>query len=228
MREELLAHLQAVFGEEMARLGDEQAALEQTARRFGNPTELSAQLQETVPISDSVGRLFDWLWYRPGESTLGRAIRHALLVDAFAGFFFFLFGSLILWKAGIAWPAEMLWLGGRILLVLGYVMFGFTFLTEWMRRAQYGEAGRSWRSVALVVVATFALILSVLPLGMWFGDGRSPGEDISSVVVVILTFVFWLTGGAMAIAHEIDARMRYHQEWANLAFEGESDRLLRE
>ena len=43
MREELLAHVSAVFKEEAARLHDEQAALEGTAMRFGNPTELTIQ-----------------------------------------------------------------------------------------------------------------------------------------------------------------------------------------
>jgi ATP-dependent Clp protease ATP-binding subunit ClpC len=37
MREELLAHVVGVFEEEVARLGDERAALQQTALRFGNP-----------------------------------------------------------------------------------------------------------------------------------------------------------------------------------------------
>ena len=37
MREELLAHVVGVFEEESARLGDDRAALERTALRFGNP-----------------------------------------------------------------------------------------------------------------------------------------------------------------------------------------------
>jgi ATP-dependent Clp protease ATP-binding subunit ClpC len=51
MQEELLAHVTTVFEEE-ARLGDEQAALERTAQRFGNPSELTGQLQQSVPTSD--------------------------------------------------------------------------------------------------------------------------------------------------------------------------------
>ena len=37
MREELLAHVTSVFEEEVARLANEQTALEGTAQRFGNP-----------------------------------------------------------------------------------------------------------------------------------------------------------------------------------------------
>jgi hypothetical protein len=47
IREDLLAHVTTVFEEEIARLGDEKAALERTAQRFGNPTELTWQLQES-------------------------------------------------------------------------------------------------------------------------------------------------------------------------------------
>jgi len=51
MREELLAHLTAIFEEEAARLGDEQAALERAAERFGDPAELAAELQQSAPGS---------------------------------------------------------------------------------------------------------------------------------------------------------------------------------
>jgi hypothetical protein len=61
MREELLAHLTAVFEEEAARLGEERGALEQTTQRFGDPTELTGQLQESVPAIDSVQCFVDYI-----------------------------------------------------------------------------------------------------------------------------------------------------------------------
>ena len=59
MREELLAHVVGVFEEECARLGDDRAALERTALRFGNPAEVTAQLQESVPASDGLSRFWE-------------------------------------------------------------------------------------------------------------------------------------------------------------------------
>ena len=38
--------------EEAAKLGDERAAVERTALRFGNPAEVTSQLQESVPARD--------------------------------------------------------------------------------------------------------------------------------------------------------------------------------
>ena len=44
-----LAHLAAIFEEEAEKLGDERAALDRARRRFGDPRELTGELQETVP-----------------------------------------------------------------------------------------------------------------------------------------------------------------------------------
>ena len=57
MREELLAHVCDVFDQELARLGDAPAALARTQERFGQATELTEQLQASVPRSD-------WLDFR--------------------------------------------------------------------------------------------------------------------------------------------------------------------
>src|ERR1700736_258242 len=76
MREALLAHVTSVFEEEVARLANEQAALERTAQRFGNPAELTGQLQESVPTLDSIERFAEWVSFRPCESTLRRAVRY--------------------------------------------------------------------------------------------------------------------------------------------------------
>ena len=55
MREELLAHVSGVFAEESAKLGNDRAALERTALRFGSPAEVTSQLQESVPARDAIG-----------------------------------------------------------------------------------------------------------------------------------------------------------------------------
>src|ERR1700736_6369244 len=73
MREELLAHVMEVFQEETAKLGDERAALRQTEQRFGTPAELTAQLQESVPASDTSTWLVELLTFSPGTSTFWRA-----------------------------------------------------------------------------------------------------------------------------------------------------------
>jgi ATP-dependent Clp protease ATP-binding subunit ClpC len=49
MRDEMLSHLSAIFDEELARSGDPVKAVNAAAQRFGDPSELTAELQATVP-----------------------------------------------------------------------------------------------------------------------------------------------------------------------------------
>lgn len=80
MREELLAHLMAIFDEEAERLGDEQAALERAKQRFGDPGELTTQLQQAVPRWDRCRSILENMGYRPSESAWHLAVRHFLVM----------------------------------------------------------------------------------------------------------------------------------------------------
>ncbi len=55
MRQELLAHLTSAYEQARARLGNDDAAREEAVRRFGNPAELTRDLQASVPVYE---RLF--------------------------------------------------------------------------------------------------------------------------------------------------------------------------
>ena len=79
MREELLAHLTAIFEEETGRLGDEQAALDQARQRFGDPRELTGQLQQAVPWWDRCCSVLENMGYRPDESAWHLAGKHFLV-----------------------------------------------------------------------------------------------------------------------------------------------------
>ena len=49
MREELLAHLEGLLAEEKARRGDDVGAVRRARARFGEPGQLTTELQATVP-----------------------------------------------------------------------------------------------------------------------------------------------------------------------------------
>jgi ATP-dependent Clp protease ATP-binding subunit ClpC len=53
MRDEMLAHLSAIYDEELAGHNDPLVAVKATAKRFGDPAELTAELQATVPRRES-------------------------------------------------------------------------------------------------------------------------------------------------------------------------------
>jgi hypothetical protein len=80
MREELLAHLTAIYEEEQARLHDPAAALEAAAQRFGDPRELASELACALPCTERIGfyieRCFGW---RAPESAARYLLRQARL-----------------------------------------------------------------------------------------------------------------------------------------------------
>ena len=64
MREELLAHLTAIYREELEATGDEAAAVEAAMRRFGQPAELTGELEASVPRMERVlSRPIRWLGF---------------------------------------------------------------------------------------------------------------------------------------------------------------------
>jgi hypothetical protein len=85
MREELLAHLTAIYDEEYARLGDEAAARAEAIRRLGEPAALTAELQASVPVKGWIDyqleRLFGW--HAP-ESAVRYTFRLAVLILIFS------------------------------------------------------------------------------------------------------------------------------------------------
>jgi ATP-dependent Clp protease ATP-binding subunit ClpC len=80
MREELLAHLGAIYDEELANRNDPVAALDAAARRFGNPAEIARDLQTSLRVADRrdyhAQRLFGW---RAPESVVRMMMRTSLL-----------------------------------------------------------------------------------------------------------------------------------------------------
>ena len=138
IREELLGHLTTIYEDELGRLGDERAALEQARQRFGDPSKLARELQEAVPKRDRVRYLFDKLEYRPGESLLHLSGKHFLFT--FAAFAMLLLLTLpAMWIRGRASEVGLML---HIMLVLAFVSTIFSFLCtvlgDRITRARYG------------------------------------------------------------------------------------------
>jgi hypothetical protein len=201
MREELLAHVTAVFEEEAARLGEERLALERTEQRFGNPADLTGQLQQSLPASDRWARILERVFVGTGVSTLRLAFRYALfalLPGAFLLTAFFFQDRMAEWPVAVAWP------------VLAFVS---VFLVVQMRDALLGPGGRSWRKAALVGVASWFLIPAVtFAICLTYsGDWRSSLMDVLPLLPVAL-----LTPAALIIPACAFAVYRKQQEWASL------------
>jgi hypothetical protein len=220
MREELLAHVTAVFGEELARIGDEATALARTAERFGDPAELVAPLQSSVPARDGIDRLMDQLWYRPGEPTLRRAVRHAAILEATV------FAILAMVAAAVSatrlgsqppseWPGIQLILSSSLVVLASFLfVLSFTYLADWLRAALYGADGRSGFKAIMVAIAS-GLLIPGLGFALWLDAAGPSGNDLWVVIALGLL----VPGALLQVAKVLGARLRHHQEWSSLAIE---------
>jgi hypothetical protein len=213
MREELLAHVVGVFEEEAARLGDERAALEQTALRFGNPAEVTGQLQESVPARDAVRRYWEG---RPGEPAWRTAIRFAWVSGTFALVVAALILAAALFTVGSvgAWPREALILSLCAVLTIPAWLSGLVILTSFMEKALYGPAGRSWLQVVLVVAA------SCLFVPLWFAAWSWPDWSSEWVVshpnAIVLAGYLIVPMHVCALAQSSRLRGQNQKEWESL------------
>jgi hypothetical protein len=240
MREELLAHVVGVFDEESAKLGDDRAALERTALRFGNPSEVTGQLQASVPASDGI---LQFLEGRPEESTLRGALRFAWLETVILLFV----TATLMFVAGwhSAWSREELialvlsgvflpfWLLGPLWLV------GIAFFSHWMEKSLHGpEPLTGWPRIGLIKLfnsawavpaVRVALIVGGLSLLMllcfraanwpthavdWYHLTLSlAAVPFAGIIAAFSVLCSWFLVQTMA------ERRRYHAEWSRLPIE---------
>ena len=174
MREELLAHLVSIFEEEMQKAGDEQAALDQTRRRFGDPRQLTGELQQAVSQGDRFLYFIEnFICFRAGESVLHHAARVAVLP-----YMWFAINCLLV-------PAVLLIRGrqyeiGRIMfgllaasVVVSGIVFILTFLAHGLRDALSCDTSR--RSIPLAMVYGLLSAL-LLPIGGFVLSWTASGD----------------------------------------------------
>ena len=213
MREELLAHVVGVFEEESARLSDDRAAVERTALRFGNPAEVTRQLQESVPARDAVRRYWEG---RPGEPAWRTAIRFAWVSGTFAlviAVFFLAVASFTAGSVG-AWPREALIQSVCAVLTKPAWLSGLVFLTSFMAKALYGPAGRSWLKVALLVAGSWLFMLLWFAAWSWLIRSGEWGYSNPNAIVLAGFLIVPLHACALALSSLL--RKRYREEWERL------------
>jgi len=212
MREELLAHVVGVFEEEGARLGDERAALERTALRFGNPAEVTSQLQESVPAGDGIARFWEG---RPGEATLWILLRLACVASACE---LVAVGAVLLaadWVTAL--PREVMITFAYVFLALPVYLFGLAFLTDWIEKRVYDPAGVSRLRVALSAAGSLLFMLLFVAVPVW-RDWPTGWDHLGSVPLAGMLAACSVIP-AWGLAHSNAPRRRYHEEWGRLPIE---------
>jgi ATP-dependent Clp protease ATP-binding subunit ClpC len=169
MRDELLAHLTAIYDEELDRLHDPTAAQIAAVERFGEPAELTRELEAALPRSArreyAVERWFGW---RPPETAAYWTLRLALQLFV-----------LLVAICAVGMIAPMLiapWAYWQWKEMRGIVAFVVALPTSFallgpayfhLRDALFGVFGtrKSWFVVGLIEIA---VVLTVTGLGVGF------------------------------------------------------------
>ena len=219
MREELLAHITAVFEDESLRCRDETAALVQTESRFGDPTELARTLQTSLPASECFAAFMDALLEpRAGESWIRQTCRYVSLMIAYTGTLLVL--SLIPGGPKLLHDALILM---SIAVFLGGMISTVSVLSSRLQQAWFTTERRSFLNVAiLLIVSCFVPVF----LPVVYSVIMSPFMTISDGINLGLTIVRILLPAAplgplivILAAKTISHGIRYREEWSKLSID---------
>jgi hypothetical protein len=211
-REELLAHVVGVFEEERARLDNDQAALERTALRFGNPAEVTSQLQDSVPAGDRIVRIWEG---QPGEATLWVLLRLAYAAVACG----LVAACVVLLAAGrvAAWPREAVYHAAYAFLGLPLFLFSLAFLTDGFEKTFYDRSMVSRLRVALS--AGVGLLMMLLFVAGAVVPSWLTGLDPLRLVPYASLLAVCPVLTAFPLALGCAERRRYQREWGSLPLE---------
>jgi hypothetical protein len=219
MREELLAHLVGTFEEELERLGDEESALRETTRRFGDPRELSSQIQLGVPRWDRLRAVSDKFFrYEPGESLLHFAGKCVILGLLNYPLTLLLVLPFLLIRRNIEFAtlAHVLFVCTMVSAVLAFVLGAGGMQ---MARAVYGGGTRRhWGAIiaySLASLTFFPLITLLIYGGLLIDLSTSLFYLRVSCCLAPLAPVL-LLGMAHCVAEEV----RHEEEWGSLQIDG--------
>ena len=178
MREELLAHLSAIFEEEATRSSDEQSALDQAKQRFGDPCELAHELQQTVPITSRTYYLLEMIGFRMmGDSPLMLVAKGLLFTISILA----ITAPLLL--IALDFQGKTAEFGMReiiviktLVIIMGSVMLGVVFLSR-LYRTFFAEGSRRFRTGGDRLFAV-ALCISIVGFHQLYNaDRRSSGQS---------------------------------------------------
>lgn len=180
MREELLAHVTAVFEEEAARLGDVQAALKRTEERFGNPDELTGQLLKSVPAKDFSDRFMAAI---------------VLLT--------------VIWLA-LFGAAEFAVLSGPSLVQSCLFVVGVIYLADLLRRTLNRPVGRSGRRAISIAAFSMLLFVGLLFLVFECSfDAGSKPNDLTNIFMLTAALTWGVMTPLLETIARVQSQMEW-------------------
>jgi len=169
-REELLAHLTTIYDEEQSQRHDPVAAMQAAAERFGDPAELSRELESALPASERRGYIFERIFgWRAPESAARYMLRQATLSFAimFALCSLIAIGTLSLAPVGQnGWQLVRAVLA--VVLVTPVAQFLLGLLYYKLRDALFGPI---WAAKSKTKVVVYTLLIALVTFGSGIACG---------------------------------------------------------
>lgn len=223
MREELLAHLTAIYEEELLRSGDEQAALAQATARFGEPDLLTQELKHAEGPWQRTAFAFErFLSFvermfapRPHESLTRFAWRFLLVLLFFMSAILVIAGVLFDLDPTLKSDTTRLPVAARALLLLasGTTVFQVAIHATLHQPKQYYHL----RAAAIATIAC-ALIIA-LASAFWWSITFDPSEWLTMLPRVASTISVVLPAMILScvwLAEKERPRLEAHQQWQTL------------
>ena len=194
------------------------AAMEQAKRRFGDPSELSGQLQQSVPRWGRFCFLLEKPRWEPGESLFHFAAKQVLL--NFVGWAIviapFVPSLAAQWRiADTAKPLQVL---AVVAVFMTAFSIAFQVFADRLARALFGsDSERSIRRAAWYCVASLA-VFPVLTLMYW-----PLGIDLATSLFYLRVACYLAPATPVLfvlIARQGAEQIRYEDEWARLQIDG--------
>jgi hypothetical protein len=222
IRKELLAHLTFTVLEELSREDNCVAAMNEAARRFGDPAELGRELEAALPPSERIAcyleRRFGW---KPPES----AARLSLRLAAHAFCLIAIVCSLLV--AGVAlldgWQPhgmKTLWLTFALLVVVPLWQFASALLYFKLRDSLLGARWARKSSPKAIVLNS---LIALVALGSVLGFGAVAAWDVTGAVQFLYAgcgIALVAAGGAFVQAWGWGRTEIVDATWACLTIEG--------
>jgi Clp amino terminal domain, pathogenicity island component len=187
MREELLAHLAAIYDEELARRGEPRAAFEAAEQRFGEPVELAREFEAALPFHERINYFAErFVAYRAPESAVRYSLRMALhtfaLLATSLGVLTFGLALGYGWTEAVKMAARIL---GAIVLLTPPAQFMVWLAYIKMRDAMWGAFG-SRKSLARVFALDLliAAVIALFLLGVATAAPQDPRAAIALCAVI--------------------------------------------
>jgi ATP-dependent Clp protease ATP-binding subunit ClpC len=169
MREELLAHLTAIYEDELSRTGDPSSAVQAAAARFGNPSELATELNAALSYTERFSYFVErWVLYRAPESAARYSVRlSGYMLGLVASILGIVFAGVLLRYGWIADVRTLLGVFAAIVVLTPPAQFIVTLAYIKLRNAMWGAFGsRKSRGRVAAFAALIAIVAQLYLMGV--------------------------------------------------------------